>query len=380
MDYRWSQAQEELYAKTLEFAHVQIDPAARMRDGHQFSRKAWALCGEFGLLGLCVPQSHGGLGLDALTTARVCEAFGRGCHDMGLVFSALAHLFAAVMPIVEHGPDPLKQTMLSRLAAGTLVAANAITEGEAGSDAFSLRTSARRDGDHYIIDGTKSYVTNGPIADVLVVYATTNRAHGYLGISAFVVERGAPGLRLGEPFSKMGLTTSPTCAAYFDECRVPAENRLGLEGQGGTIFSGSMQWERSCLFASYLGMMERQLEQTIEYARSRRQGGRAIGKNQAISHRIADMKLRLESARLLLYRACWLRDQGQPAVAEVSMAKLAISEAARQSSLDAIQIHGGLGFSSEYSIESMLRDSVPSTIFSGTSEIQRDLIARELGL
>src|SRR5205823_6103544 len=224
------------------------------------------------------------------------------------------------------------------------------------------------------------YVSNGPIADLLIMYASTNPAHGYLGITAFIVKKNAPGLTVSEPFSKMGLTSTPACQVYLDECRVPASNRLGREGQGAQIFKRSMQWERSCLFASYLGKMERQLEQATTYAKTRHQFGKSIAKNQAIAHRLANMKLRLEAARLLLYRACWLFDQGKDALLDISLAKLAISEAAIQGGLDAIQIHGAPGFGRDFGIERMLRDAIPSTIFSGTSEMQRDIIASELGL
>jgi len=230
------------------------------------------------------------------------------------------------------------------------------------------------------LTGTKSYASNGPIADLLIVYASTNPAHGYLGITAFIVKRNAQGLTIGEPFSKMGLTSTPACQVYLNECRVPATNRLGREGQGAHIFKRSMQWERACLFASYVGMMERQLEQATAYAQERRQFGKSIGKNQAIAHRLANMKLRLDASRLLLYRACWLLDQGKDATLAISLAKLAVSEAAIQGGLDAIQIHGAIGFGCESGIERMLRDAIPGTIFSGTSEIQRDIIANELGL
>ncbi len=331
-------------------------------------------------MGLSVPEEHGGHGLDMLSTTHMMEAFGRGCDDMGLVFSVAAHLFAATMPVAEFGSAAQRSEQLPHLARGAWIGANAITEGDAGSDVFSLRATARRDGDWYVLDGAKSYVSNGPVADLFVIYTTVDRRYGYLGITAFLVPRNTPGLRVGETIGKMGLTSSPASSLYLEDCRVPAANRLGAEGQGGAIFQASMAWERACLFAGYLGMMDRQLAQAVEYARSRRQGGRAIGKNQAVAHRLVDMKLRLEGARLLLYRACWLRDRGEPATAEISLAKLAISEAARQSSLDAIQIHGGIGYASEFNVERMLRDSVPATIFSGTSEIQRDLIAREMGL
>jgi len=201
-----------------------------------------------------------------------------------------------------------------------------------------------------------------------------------MGISAFVIEKEAKGLVVGKPFEKIGLHSSLMSQIYLEECRVPAASRLGEEGQGAAVFKSSMAWERACLFAAYVGSMERQLEQTVAFARSRKQFGRAIGKQQAVSHRIAAMSQRLEAARLLLYRACWLKDRGEDATTAIALAKLSISEGAVQSSLDAIQIHGGLGVTTEGRIEQALRDAVPSTLFSGTSEIQREIVAKGLGL
>ncbi|HEX2909578.1 MAG TPA: acyl-CoA dehydrogenase family protein [Chloroflexia bacterium] len=378
MDFSWTEAQEALYKQILDFAR---DTLNRTGQEHTlFSKDHWSLTGREGLPGLSIPPEYGGRGFKSLDTAHLVEAFGRGCHDMGLVFSVAAHLFACAMPIVEFGSPEIKARVLPNLAQAEWVGANAITEPEAGSDVFALKTTAVRDGSDYLLSGVKSYVTNGPIADLFVVYATTNPANGYLGISGFIVEKDRPGLRLGQQISKMGVTSTPACPVYLEECRVPATNRLGAEGQGALIFKSSMQWERACLFAAYLGMLDRQLEQTVAYARTRRQFGKSIGKNQAISHRVADMKLRLEAARLLLYRACWLFDQGKFSILDISLAKLAVSEAAVQSSLDAIQIHGSTGFNTEAGLERMLRDAIPSRIFSGTSEMQRDIIARELGL
>lgn len=379
MDFSWTKEQTEIYGRTLQFAREKLNIEATQQ-AQTWNKAQWHLCGEIGLLGLCVPMRYQGSGFDALTTACAIEAFGRGCEDMGLVFSVAAHLLACAMPIAEYGSAFLKETLLPNLCSGEQIAANAITETDAGSDIFALKTHAVRDGESYILSGTKSYVSNGPVADILVAYASTNPAHGYLGITAFIVEKHSPGLTLGEPFRKMGLTSTPACQVSFNECHVPTTNRLGDEGQGAHIFKRSMQWERSCLFASYLGMMERQLEQATAYAKERRQFGKPIGKNQAITHRVANMKVRLEAARLLLYRACWLLDQGDDATLAISLAKLAISEAAVQGGLDAIQIHGSLGFDCDFGIERMLRDAIPSTIFSGTSEMQRDIIAHELGL
>lgn len=381
MEFGWTQQQTELYDNVLVFAREALndDVAGRDRD-HRFPRAEWDKCGEMGLAGLSVAEEYGGMGLDAVTTSRVVEALGRGCEDAGLCFSLTAHLFACVMPIFEHGNEALKKRVVPDLCSGAKIGANAITEAEAGSDVFALRTTAKRDGDHYILDGAKSYVTNGPVADVFLVYATTNKAFGYMGITGFVVDRDTPGLVVGKGFEKMGLRSSPISQIYLEECRVPAENIVGREGQGGHIFESSMHWERACLFAAYLGGMERQLETVIEYAKERKQSGQAIGKYQAVSHRIVDMRMRLDAARLLLYRACWMRDRGEKATAEIAMAKIATSEAAIQSSLDAVLLHGGIGVIGEYNLERMLRDAVPSAIFSGTSEIQRNLIAAALGL
>jgi len=379
MDFSWTSEQVELYERALAFARSELNAEAPAHE-EGFPRGLWRQCGEFGFLGLPVPEHHGGLGLDTLTTARVMEALGRGCTDTGLVFSVGAHLFACVLPLLESGDDAQKRRYLPRLCSGEWVGANAISEPEAGSDVFALKTRAVRDGDGYVLDGSKSYVTNGPVADVFLVYAVTDPAHGYMGLSAFLIEKGTPGLTVGRPFQKMGLSTSPIAPIYLEGCVVPASARLGAEGQGAPLFKRSMQWERACLFGAYVGLMERVLEQTVDFARQRKQFKRAIGKNQALSHRMADMKLRLESARLLLYRACWLMDRGQEATMEVSLAKLAISEAAVQCGLDAIQIHGGMGYVAEAGIERVLRDAIPSTLFSGTSEMQRDIIASQLGL
>jgi alkylation response protein AidB-like acyl-CoA dehydrogenase len=294
------------------------------------------------------------------------------------VLSASAHLFACAVAIAEFASDDLKRKLLPDLFAGRLVGANAMTEAESGSDSTALRARARRDGDDYVLDGAKLFVTNGPIADVVVVYASTNPSHGYLGVSAFVVETSRSGVKVGPPVDEP-LPSSPLGALYLEECRIPASHRLGAEGVGGAVFQRSMLWERSCLFAGYLGTMQGQLDRAVEFARTRRQFGRPIARNQAISHRIADMKQRLEAARLLLYRACWMLGRGETPTMEVALAKLAISEGAVQSSLDAMHIQGGGGVTSP--AESLhLAAAVAARIFSGTSEIQRDLIARGLGL
>jgi alkylation response protein AidB-like acyl-CoA dehydrogenase len=373
LDFAWNTEELELYERALAFAKT-------LGTHREFSRERWSRCADFGLVGLSVPKELGGTGLSALMTARVVEAFGEGCSDGGLLFAASAHLFACVMPIVDHAEAALARRYVPDLASGRKIGANAITEAEAGSDVFAMKTTAVRAGDHYILDGTKSYVTNGPVADTFLVYAVTHANRGFFGLTAFVVDNGTPGLVRGQAFDKVGLHSAPTGSLYLDQCRVPVANRLGEEGQGGPLFQASMDWERVCLFAAYVGAMTRDLATAMSFARDRKQFGRPIGKNQAISHRIANMKLRLEAARLLLYRACWSKDHGLSPGVDIPLAKIAISEAAVQSGLDLVQIHGSLGVTSESGIVDSLLNALPSTIFSGTSEIQRDLVARELGL
>jgi clorobiocin biosynthesis protein CloN3 len=346
-----------------------------------FTRVEWKAAAAAGLAGLCIPVEHGGLGLGALDTALCLEAFGRSCADTGLVFAVAAHLLAGAVPVRDFGRDEVRGHLLAGLASGELIAANAMTEDGAGSDLGALATTAARDGDHYVLDGEKSFASNAPHADLLVTYAVTDRAAGFLGVTAFAVPRAQPGVEVGEPLAKMGLHGCPAGRVAFHGCRVPATAVLGEEGQGAAVFQHSMTWERACLLAAYVGLMERQLEQCVERARGRRQFGRPIGDFQAVSHRIAVMKQRLEGARLLLYRACWLLDRGRARPAEVALAKAAVSEAAVANSLDAVQVFGGDGYLAGPGgpgIEQQLRDTVPTTIFSGTTEIQRELVAREL--
>jgi alkylation response protein AidB-like acyl-CoA dehydrogenase len=379
MDFAWSEEQQALYERILEAAGRLRSPEAQGLDHARF-RERWRHAADLGMAGLTVPDRYGGGGHGALTACRAVEALARGSEDMGLSFALSAHLFACCMPIAEHGSEALRSDVLPRLCSGEWIAANAITEEEAGSDIYSLRTEVRAEGDEYVLSGTKSWVTNGPVADIFVVYGTSNPAAGFLGLSGFVVERDRPGVHVGPPIEKAVLENVPASTLVLDGCRVPAANLLGAPGQGAAVFQRSMGWERTVLFAGYVGMLDRQLERSVGHARTRRQFGRPIGKNQAVSHVLADMKVRLEAARLLLYRAAWSIDEGREDDIDVAAAKLAVSEAAVVSSLAAIQIHGSLGTTREAGLERMLRDAVPATIVSGTSEMQRELIARRLGL
>ena len=269
---------------------------------------------------------------------------------------------------------------MPKLCSGEWIAGNAVSETESGSEIAAMAARAVKKSDYYILNGAKCYVTNGPVADVFLVYASTNPAHGYMGISAFVVEKDLPGLSVGKPFSKMGLETAQTGFLYLVDCAIPASHRIGKEGDGLNVFNQSMHWERTGLFAGFLGAMECQIGQMIEYANQRKQFRKPIARNQAVSHKIVDAKMELEAARLLLYRACWQIDQQNDATLDVSLAKLAISESAIRTALTAVQVHGAFGTLLESGIPQGLTDVLPSSIFSGTSDIQRNIIAGKLGL
>ena len=381
MHFDWSDEQRLLLRNAYDFADRNLNHGLNERFSEgRLCKQSWSHMGTFGALGLCLPPEFGGLGFDTLTAAGMMESLGEGCKDLGLLFSAAAHQFACAEPIAKAGAEDLKERLLPRLADGRAIGANAITEAEAGSDIAALKTSAVRSDDGYVLQGSKSYVSNGPVADVFIVYATTDPSAGYLGITAFCVERDTPGLVIGERICTMGMETAPISSLYLDNCRVPLSHRIGDEGGGSAIFAESMQSERTCLFAIYLGVMKRQLNLAIEHARNRRQFRRPIARFQSVAHRIADMKLHLDSSRLLLYRACWERDQGRTASLAVSLAKLATSEGAVAVGMDMIRVFGGAGVMTEVGVERGLRDAVPSLIFSGTSDIQRNLIAKELGL
>jgi alkylation response protein AidB-like acyl-CoA dehydrogenase len=381
MDFSLSAEQQEFKEAAVAFARRELDQdLATREEAGQFPRQAWRACAEFGIQGLPVPTELGGGGADMLTTVLVMEGLGYGCHDNGLIFSLNAQMWSLELPLVKFGTPAQQRAYLPRLVSGDLIGVHAMTEPDSGSDAFGMRTRAERQGDHYVLNGTKLYITNAPVSDVVLVFASDPGQPRLAGISAFLVEKGTPGFTVTRSLEKMGLRTSPMGEVVLDGCLVPAENRLGPEGAGMAIFNSSMTWERSCILASAVGVMQRQLESCVGYARVRKQFGQPIGKFQAVAGKMADMYLRLEAARLLVYQAAWLGQQGKPALAEAAAAKLFTSEAWVASSLDAIQVHGAYGYMKESGIERDLRDAVASTIYSGTSEIQRVILARMLGL
>src|SRR5438094_2626496 len=279
MDFAWSDQQRELLDAVGRFASQQLnyDVVENDRDS-MFNGDARKKCGSFGIQGLQVPTEYGGLGMDALTTVAAPARLGYTCKDNGLLFSINAHLWTAVTPLVYNGSEAQKKKYLPGLSNGTLIGGNAMSEPNSGSDAFSLATTAIRKGSKYVLNGSKIFVTNGPVADLLVVFATVDKARGPDGISAFLVEKDSPGMNVARKLEKMGLRTSPMAEVFFEDCEVPVENLLSKEGAGSWLFTRSMTWERGCILASAVGSMQRLLETCISYATERKQGGRSIGK------------------------------------------------------------------------------------------------------
>jgi len=381
VDFAWSEEQTQFRQAAEDFARAQLNDDLLGRDRRgEFNRAGWNKCAEFGIQGLPIPKEYGGMGSDPLTTVGVLESLGHGCKDNGLVFSINAHLWTLEIPLRDFGNEEQKRRYLPRLCGGELVGGNAMSEPGSGSDAYSLRTTAVRRGDRYLINGSKVFVTNGPVGDLFVVFATVDRAKGPNGISGFLIEKGFPGFTVGRKLEKMGLRTSPMAELFFENCEVPVENRLGREGSGQGLFTHSMTWERSCILASAVGAMERLLQVSIRYAKERKQFGQSIGKFQLVATKIVNMKMRLEEARAALYRTAWLRGMGRSVFLEAALTKLTISENWVKCAEDAIQIHGGYGYMSEFEVERELRDALGSKLYSGTSEIQRMIVASLLGL
>jgi alkylation response protein AidB-like acyl-CoA dehydrogenase len=381
MDFELSEKQQQLQDGAIEFARLELNDDVIRRDRDQiFSYEGWKACARFGVQKLPVPNEYGGMGLGITEMIAVMEGLGYGGSDQGLLFSLNAHLWTATLPILFFGTEEQKMKYVPGLASDALIGANGASEPDAGSDVFAMRTRAEKKGDHYVLNGIKTFVGNAPVANLFVVYATIDPGLGPMGITAFLVDRDTPGLIVARKLEKMGLRTSPMAEVVFEDCVVPVSNRLGREGRGVAVFESSMEWERGCILANYLGLMRRQLENCIRHVRNRRQFGKPIGKFQSVANRVVDMKVRLDACRPLVYRIGRLKEKNKPAVLESSIAKLFVSEALVKSCQDAMQIYGGYGYMVDQGIERELRDALGSTLYSGTSEIQRNIIASGLGI
>src|SRR5579872_4798168 len=327
MDLELTEEQLQLQRGAVEFARSELNDDIIERDRNEiFSSDGWKKCAHFGVLGLPVPPEYGGMGLGITEVIAVMEGLGYGARDQGLLFSINAHLWTNSLPILVYGNEEQRRKYLPGLCNGELIGANGASEPDAGSDVFSMHTRAERRGDCYVLNGTKTFVSNAPVANLFVVYATVDPKLGAMGITAFLVERNTAGLTVTRRLEKMGLRTSPMAEIAFDNCTIPVSNRLGREGRGVMVFESSMEWERGCILANYLGLMKRQLEGCIDHVRNRRQFGHPIGKFQSVANRIVDMKVRLDTCRPLVYRIGRLKERNQPSLMESSVAKLYVSE------------------------------------------------------
>ncbi len=377
MDFALSPEHLEIQRTVRDFAERRIVPVADEleRKGefpHEIIREAAAL----GLLGVPYPEDIGGTGLDSLAYAITVEELSRASGSVGIIVSA--HTSLGCNPVWLAGTDAQKERYLRPMASGEVIGAYGLTEPGAGSDSRGTRTRARREGDEWVLDGSKRFITNAGVAGTYVVTAVTEREAESGKISAFIVEAETPGFSIGRMEEKMGLHASNTGELIFEGARIPAENLLGEEGEGDKLFLKTLDGGRIGIAAMALGLAQAAYEAASAYAKERRQFGRPIGEFQGVAFMIADMATRIDAARLMTYRAAWLKDSGMSYTTEAAMAKLFASEVAREVTNDAIQVHGGYGYVTEYHVERYLRDAKLTEIGEGTSQIQRLVIARNI--
>jgi len=372
-----TEEQEQIRDAARQFAQERLAPGAARRDReHAFPRAELTEMGELGFLGMLVPEAHGGSETGMVAYALALEEIAAADGACSTIMSV--HSSVGCVPILRFGTDDQKARFLPRMASGEWIGGFALTEPHAGSDASNLRTRARREGDHYVIDGAKQFITSGKNGDVVIVFAVTDPAAGKKGISAFIVPTDTPGYEVVSVEHKLGQHSSDTCALSFTDMRVPAENRLGEEGEGYRIALSNLEGGRIGIAAQAVGMARGAYEAALAYARERITFGRPIIEHQAIAFRLADMATQIEAARLMVLRAAKLREAGKPCLTEASMAKLFASEMAEKVCSAAIQIHGGYGYLSDYPVERIYRDVRVTQIYEGTSEVQRLVIARNL--
>ncbi len=357
-----------------EFAAKQVAPSVAERDEHsEFSRELFDAMGEMGLTGICFPEQYGGADGDVLSYILAVEELSKVDDGIGITLSATVSLCA--WPIFAYGTEEQKQKYLVPLADGTKMGAFGLTEPNAGTDAASQQTVAVPEGDHYVINGSKIFITNAGEADTYVIFAMTDKSKGVKGISAFIIEKGMPGFTFGKKEHKMGINTSITMELIFQDLKVPKENLLGKEGDGFKIAMSTLDGGRIGVAAQALGIAQAALDHAVKYSKERVQFGKPIASNQAIAFMLADMATKVDAARLLVYRAAYLKDQGQPYSKEAAMAKLYASDAAMAVTTDAVQIFGGYGYSREYPVERLMRNAKITQIYEGTNQVQRMVIS-----
>ena len=377
MQFELTDEQKMLQKMVREFAVNEVEPTAAERDEEErFDRTLFDQMAALGLAGIPWPEEYGGIGSDYLSYVIAVEELSRVCASTGVTLSA--HVSLASWPIYQYGNEEQKQTFLKRLAEGSALGAYALSEPGAGSDVASMKMTAKQDGDDYILNGSKVWITNGGVADIYVVFAKTDTDAKHRGISAFIVEKGTEGFEFGKKEKKLGIRSSPTTELIFENCRIPKENMLGKEGEGFKIAMTTLDGGRSGIAAQAVGIAQGALDKASDYAKEREQFGKPIAHNQGVSFKLADMATETEAARLLTYRAAWLESEGKEYSDASAMAKLYAEDAAMRHTVEAVQIFGGDGYTKDYPVERYMRDAKITQIYEGTNEIQRLVIGRSV--
>ncbi|KZE63870.1 acyl-CoA dehydrogenase [Fictibacillus phosphorivorans] len=377
MQFMLSEEHEMIRKMVRDFAKNEVEPTAAERDEEErFDRAIFDQMGELGLCGIPWPEEYGGIGGDYLGYVIAVEELSRVCASVGVTLSA--HTSLAGWPIFKFGNEEQKQKFLRPMAEGKKIGAYGLTEPGSGSDAGNMKTTAKKDGDHYIINGSKIFITNAGDAEIYVVFARTDIEAGSRGVSAFIVEKGTPGFSFGKKEKKLGIRSSPTLEIIFEDCRVPAENLLGKEGEGFKIAMMTLDGGRNGIAAQAVGIAQGALDASVNYAKERKQFGKPIGVNQGIGFKLADMATKVEAARLLTYQAAWRESEGLPYGKESAMSKLFAGDIAMEVTTDAVQVFGGYGYTKEYPVERYMRDAKITQIYEGTQEIQRLVISKML--
>ncbi len=377
MQFQLTEEHEMLRKMVRDFAKNEVEPTAAERDEEErFDRALFDQMAELGLTGIPWPEEYGGIGSDYLSYVIAVEELSRVCASTGVTLSA--HTSLAGWPVYKFGTEEQKQKFLRPMAEGKKIGAYGLTEPGSGSDAAKMKTTAVRDGDDYIINGSKIFITNAGDAEIYVVFAVTDRESKHKGITAFIVEKGTPGFSFGKKEKKLGIRSSPTLEIIFEDCRVPAENRLGEEGEGFKIAMQTLDGGRNGIAAQAVGIAQGALDASTNYAKERQQFGKPIGLQQGIGFKLADMATKVEAARLLTYQAAWRESEGLPYGKESAMSKLYAGDIAMEVTTEAVQVYGGYGYTKDYPVERYMRDAKITQIYEGTQEIQRLVISRML--
>jgi butyryl-CoA dehydrogenase len=377
MHFEISDEQRMIQQMARDFAQKELAPvAAELDEKAEFPARHLKKMGELGLMGMMISEQWGGSGLDTLSYVLALEEISAACASTGVTMSVNNSLYCG--PIAKFGTDAQREKHLIAFARGEKLGAYCLSEPGTGSDAANQQTTAVKKGNRYVLNGTKNFITNGPNADAMIVFAMTDKSKRNKGISAFIVEKTYKGFSVGKVEKKLGIRASSTSSIVLENCEVPAENILGAEGQGFALAMNTLDYGRIGIATQALGISQTALAAAIKYSQDREAFGKLISGFQAIQWMIADMSTRIEASRLLTYRAAWLKDQGKPCTLEAAQAKLFSSETSNFVTNKAVQIHGGYGYSREYPVERLLRDARITEIYEGTSEIQRLVIARNV--